>query len=146
MHLVPSVEGPVLRLYRVSRLDMGAYMCIARNGVPPAVSKRIQLGIDCNYMTKTQRFPKLKSTFNPVPPMMWVPAQLTSAPRGGSIRLRCFVEAHPEALVFWEHHGRMMQAEGNNRVDTAVRQGKPSYKVLKRGFFCCYCGCMCFCC
>ena len=60
MHSVPSVEGPVLRLYRVSRLDMGAYMCIARNGVPPAVSKRIQLGIDCNYMTKTQRFPKLK--------------------------------------------------------------------------------------
>ena len=29
-------------------MDMGAYMCIARNGVPPAVSKRIELGIDCN--------------------------------------------------------------------------------------------------
>jgi hypothetical protein len=28
-------------------MDMGAYMCIAKNGVPPAVSKRIQLGIDC---------------------------------------------------------------------------------------------------
>ncbi len=46
---VPSVEGEVLRLYKVSRLDMGAYMCIAQNGVPPAVSKRIQLGIDCEY-------------------------------------------------------------------------------------------------
>ena len=44
-----EVLGPVLRLYKVSRMDMGAYMCIARNGVPPAVSKRIELGIDCKY-------------------------------------------------------------------------------------------------
>jgi len=45
--LAPVVDGPILRLYKVSRLDMGAYMCIASNGIPPAVSKRIQLGIDC---------------------------------------------------------------------------------------------------
>ena len=37
----------MLRLYRVSRLDMGVYMCIARNGIPPAVSKNIRLNIDC---------------------------------------------------------------------------------------------------
>lgn len=48
---VPSVEGPLLRLFKVSRLDMGAYMCIASNDVPPAVSKRIQLGIDCERKT-----------------------------------------------------------------------------------------------
>ncbi len=53
---VPSVEGPVLRLYRVSRLDMGAYMCIARNGVPPAVSKRIHLGIDCERRKLTPSY------------------------------------------------------------------------------------------
>ena len=45
----PTVKGHTLHLYKVSRLDMGAYMCIASNGVPPAVSKRIQLGIDCKY-------------------------------------------------------------------------------------------------
>ena len=42
-----EVSGPILKLWKVSRMDMGAYMCIARNGVPPAVSKRIELGIDC---------------------------------------------------------------------------------------------------
>ena len=31
-------------------MDMGAYMCIASNGVPPTVSKRIDLGIDCEYL------------------------------------------------------------------------------------------------
>ena len=41
------MSGPILKLWKVSRMDMGAYMCIARNGVPPAVSKRIELGIDC---------------------------------------------------------------------------------------------------
>ena len=46
---VSHVEGPVLNLHKVSRLDMGAYMCIARNGVPPAISKRIQLNVDCKY-------------------------------------------------------------------------------------------------
>ena len=85
-----EVQGPILKLWKVSRMDMGAYMCIARysslahsiipgktlyfgplpspplpfytfyilppltvcvsrNGVPPAVSKRIELGIDCEY-------------------------------------------------------------------------------------------------
>ena len=50
LFLVPMVDGSVLNLVKVSRLDMGAYMCIASNGVPPAVSKRIHLGIDCEFL------------------------------------------------------------------------------------------------
>ena len=49
-----EVSGPMLKLWKVSRMDMGAYMCIARNGVPPAVSKRIELGIDCKFNDKLQ--------------------------------------------------------------------------------------------
>ncbi|XP_059080787.1 limbic system-associated membrane protein-like isoform X2 [Tigriopus californicus] len=119
---VPHVEGEMLRLYKVSRLDMGAYMCIASNGVPPAVSKRIHLGID-------------------FPPMMWIPAQQTSAISGNSITLTCFVEAHPEALTFWEHDGRMIQS--GRRVYMTNKPGTPKYKVemkltittLERGDF-----------
>lgn len=40
-------EGGVLELSRISRLDMGAYLCIASNGVPPTVSKRIKVSVDC---------------------------------------------------------------------------------------------------
>ncbi|PRD36616.1 UNVERIFIED_CONTAM: Protein CEPU-1 [Trichonephila clavipes] len=40
---VPSVEGEFLKLTRTSRLSMGAYLCIASNGVRPSVSKRIML-------------------------------------------------------------------------------------------------------
>lgn len=42
-------EGEALELTRISRLDMGAYLCIATNGVPPSVSKRIKVSVDCEY-------------------------------------------------------------------------------------------------
>lgn len=44
---VESFHGPVLRLYRVNRQSMAAYMCIASNDVPPAVSKRVPLNVNC---------------------------------------------------------------------------------------------------
>ncbi|KAK0076365.1 hypothetical protein PV325_005504, partial [Microctonus aethiopoides] len=40
-------EGDTLEMVRISRLGMGAYLCIASNGVPPAVSKQIKVSVDC---------------------------------------------------------------------------------------------------
>lgn len=40
-------EGETLEMSKISRLDMGAYLCIASNGVPPSVSKRIKVSVDC---------------------------------------------------------------------------------------------------
>lgn len=42
-----SVEGPILNITRVTRQQMGPYLCIASNGVPPSVSKRISLVVHC---------------------------------------------------------------------------------------------------
>lgn len=44
---VDKQHGEVLNLSRVSRADMGSYLCIASNGVPPSVSKRIVLDVEC---------------------------------------------------------------------------------------------------
>ena len=64
-----------------------------------------------------------------VPPMMWVPQQQISAYRGSKgVTLECVVEAHPEALTFWEKAGRMLQS-GTRFHMTTIRQ-TPSYKVL----------------
>lgn len=49
---VSEWEGEVLDMARISRLDMGAYLCIASNGVPPTVSKRVKVSVDCKYQTK----------------------------------------------------------------------------------------------
>ena len=32
--IVEEVSGPMLKLWKVSRMNMGAYMCIARYGMP----------------------------------------------------------------------------------------------------------------
>lgn len=46
---VSSVEGTFLNITKVNRLHMGSYLCIASNGVPPSVSKRIMLTVHCTY-------------------------------------------------------------------------------------------------
>lgn len=48
---VTEWEGETLELTKISRLDMGAYLCIASNGVPPSVSKRIKVSVDCKYLS-----------------------------------------------------------------------------------------------
>lgn len=48
---VASIEGSYLEITDVTRLHMGPYLCIASNGVPPTVSKRIVLIVHCTYET-----------------------------------------------------------------------------------------------
>ncbi len=45
-----SVEGPALYLVRIPRVNIGAYMCIASNGIPPSVSKRFMLRVQCRLI------------------------------------------------------------------------------------------------
>ncbi|CAG9796683.1 unnamed protein product [Diatraea saccharalis] len=42
---VQMYEKETLILTKISRSDMGAYLCIASNGVPPSISKRIQIKV-----------------------------------------------------------------------------------------------------
>lgn len=45
--LVNVVDGEILSITKVSRLHMAAYLCVASNGVPPSISKRVQLRVQC---------------------------------------------------------------------------------------------------
>lgn len=47
--IVNVVDGEVLHIVKISRLHMGAYLCIASNDVPPRVSQRISLRVQCEY-------------------------------------------------------------------------------------------------
>ena len=44
-----QLEGELLQLTSVSRTHSGAYLCIASNGVPPSVSKRVLLEVECEW-------------------------------------------------------------------------------------------------
>lgn len=43
------VKGEILTLTNVQRSDMGVYLCIASNGVPPSVSKRFVVQVHCKH-------------------------------------------------------------------------------------------------
>lgn len=77
-----TYEGEILSISRVSRLHMGAYLCIAANGVPPSVSRRIILHVH-------------------FPPVLWIPNQLVGAPLGRDVTLDCHTEAYPSSINYW---------------------------------------------
>ncbi|XP_073987625.1 lachesin-like isoform X2 [Rhodnius prolixus] len=79
---VSSVQGESLTLSKVTRSEMGVYMCIASNGVPPTVSKRLMLQVHFH-------------------PLIQVPNQLVGAPSGTDVTLQCQVEASPKAINYW---------------------------------------------
>lgn len=54
--IVNFVAGEMLHIVKISRLHMGTYLCIASNGVPPPVSQRISLHVQCEY---TEIFPHI---------------------------------------------------------------------------------------
>ncbi|XP_019880331.1 lachesin isoform X1 [Aethina tumida] len=86
---VPVYNGTQLNLTRISRSDMGAYLCIATNGVPPSVSKRIIVDVEFS-------------------PMIWVPNQLVGAPAGTDVTIDCHTEAYPRAISYWVYENVML--------------------------------------
>ncbi|CAG5100839.1 Similar to LAC: Lachesin (Schistocerca americana) [Cotesia congregata] len=52
---VSEYHGEELRLTKISRHDMGAYLCIASNGVPPAISKRITINDFCKKLVAAKK-------------------------------------------------------------------------------------------
>ncbi|XP_071034584.1 lachesin [Parasteatoda tepidariorum] len=79
---VLRMEGEFLNLTQVTREDMGAYLCIASNGIPPSVSKRILLQV--NFQ------PKIR-----------VSNQMVGAALGSDVLLGCRLEASPRPLTSW---------------------------------------------
>ena len=41
------LEGASLRLEKISRLNMGDYLCVASNGIPPSASNRFSIKVQC---------------------------------------------------------------------------------------------------
>ncbi|XP_050065335.1 lachesin-like [Aphis gossypii] len=77
-----TVKGDTLELTNVHRTDMGKYLCIAKNNVPPTVSKEFNVQIHFH-------------------PMIKVTNQLVAAPTGSNVHIQCYVETSPKAMHSW---------------------------------------------
>ncbi|CAN8029318.1 unnamed protein product [Ixodes persulcatus] len=105
-----SFEGDELSVTKVSRLHMGPYLCIASNGVPSPVSRRILLQVH-------------------FPPMIWIPNQLIGAPLGGEVVMDCNTEAFPMSINYWTLEGGDLIAESSKY---SLNRTENVYKVHMR--------------
>ncbi|XP_046746079.1 lachesin-like isoform X1 [Diprion similis] len=110
---VPAYEGEQLNLTRISRTEMGAYLCIATNGVPPSVSKRIIVDVEFS-------------------PMIWVPNQLVGAPAGTDVTIDCQTEAHPRAISYWVFNSVMVLPTKKYSTETTENSYRADMKLTIR--------------
>lgn len=108
---VRMLEGEYLNITRTSRLSMGAYLCIASNGVQPSVSKRIMLNVL-------------------FAPMILIPSQLIGANLGEDITLICNLESFPRSVTYWVIAGGIVIVTNNKyRVFSEPSDTPAAYKV-----------------
>ena len=101
MFLAEEVSGAEIQLHKVTRSEMGSYMCIATNGVPPAVGKTVQLNVNCKPLTFLAN-PQIFLIFDiSVQPQMSAPIQLIGAKRRSQQSLQCLAEASPKPINYW---------------------------------------------
>ncbi|CAK1579354.1 unnamed protein product [Parnassius mnemosyne] len=109
---VSVVDGETLTITKVSRLHMGAYLCIASNGVPPSISKRIMLMVQ-------------------FPPMLSIPNQLEGAYIGQDVTLECHTEAYPSSINYWTTDRGDMIISGGKYEAFPVDSGYNKFMMLK---------------
>ncbi|KAK8782162.1 hypothetical protein V5799_016496 [Amblyomma americanum] len=110
---VTVYRGQELFFKRVSRSHMGAYLCLASNGVPPSISRRIFLEV----------------TFTP---MIWVPNQVVGAPLGANVVLECHTEAHPPSENFWFRSSHRLDTAAANITSATSNDPRSRQKKPKR--------------
>ncbi|KAJ8674635.1 hypothetical protein QAD02_010421 [Eretmocerus hayati] len=104
-HEVTVFDGPSLNMVGVNRRHMSAYLCIATNGVPPTVSKRIMLNVI-------------------FPPSVRVLKEQIGAQEGQDVVLECLAEASPRPQTGWTHKGDEISDERNQS-----HYAEPKYKI-----------------
>ncbi|XP_021701340.1 protein amalgam [Aedes aegypti] len=95
--VMKAVEGERLILNQVQRTDMGGYLCIASNGIPPSVSKRYDVQV--NFA-----------------PSVRAGNQLVAAPVESHVMLQCIVEAFPTPLNGWYKNDGVKLYQGEKYV------------------------------
>ncbi|XP_044258591.1 lachesin-like [Tribolium madens] len=104
---VAIASGPTLNISKIKREHMGPYLCIASNGVPPSVSKRITVVVQ-------------------FPPSVWIGYQLVGAYDHQQITLECHSEAYPKSINYWTRDNGEIIPHSVKYVPEIIEDG---YKV-----------------
>ena len=98
----PEFQGDILPLGELSPRDSGDYMCVAKNGHPPAIVKTIKLNVMCKFVILCMFGFKIRVLVGPevsaVRPEVF-------ARRGLKAKLVCSVNAYPTPHIWWFKDG-----------------------------------------
>lgn len=109
---VDIFNGSSLKLMNVRRDQMSAYLCIAVNGVEPAISKRMFLRVQCEILPPFFPSAHFLQLFN-LMLFLYLPSHFTVAPNitfdslfidaveGTSRQIDCLVESFPSPMSYW---------------------------------------------
>lgn len=94
-----------LTLSKVNRSDMGVYLCLARSPVPPIMSKRFSVRVNCKLILliiiiEGENAVCMIFSF-PVKPQVQVENHYVGAPITKDVKLHCKIEASPRATFQW---------------------------------------------
>ncbi|XP_032512948.2 lachesin-like [Danaus plexippus] len=102
--LISKHSGEWLNLTGVERVTSGSYLCIATNGIPPSVSKRIQI----NVMFA---------------PSVWAGRVAIRALAHSAATLSCTSEAFPTPNVYWMLNGEQRLVNGSKYKISKISRG-----------------------
>ncbi|XP_066976710.1 lachesin-like [Macrobrachium rosenbergii] len=105
-----EVAGPLLHLTHLTRTDMAAYLCIATNGIPPSVSKRIE--VEVKFI-----------------PTVYAPHQLIGVHIGQDVTLECYIEAWPPGLNYWMRPNGIQVLHTDKKYEVKEVAGSQKYKT-----------------
>ncbi|XP_057663208.1 lachesin isoform X1 [Diorhabda carinulata] len=109
---VLNAIGPVLNITNVRREHMGPYLCIATNGIPPSVSKRIKLVVQ-------------------FAPSVWIQYQLIGAYDDQQVTLECFSQAFPKSINYWTKDNGEIIPHSNKFVPEIIEDGFKVHMKLR---------------
>ncbi|CAL1269478.1 unnamed protein product [Larinioides sclopetarius] len=109
--LVYEYKNETLTFNNVNREHMAAYLCLANNEVPPAISRRIYLDVK-------------------FPPLIWIQNQLVGAPEGTDVYLECMTEAHPTSDNYWLRDDEAVVSKSSRYHPHITRNSYKTYMKL----------------
>ncbi|KAF8791742.1 Neurotrimin like protein [Argiope bruennichi] len=104
-------KNETLTFLNVNREHMAAYLCLANNEVPPAISRRIYLDVK-------------------FPPLIWIQNQLVGAPVGTDVYLECLTEAHPTSDNYWLRDDEAVVSKSTRYHPHITRNSYKTYMKL----------------
>lgn len=121
---VSIYDGEQLNLTRITRNEMGAYLCIATNGVPPTVSKRITVDVECEWISRIYTYRRARVKINERVPTRAFTTRFLKKKKKKSLVVCC--------LLFLE---RKKETKDFSSVgDTRFKYEKKKEKKEMRGF------------